>query len=85
MFSNIGKKIQMLAKIVCWGCIGVSIISGFIAFKSSVGYGLGIIIGGVFFSWIGSFIMVGFGKLVETNEEAAQYARLTYEEMIKKQ
>ncbi len=73
MFKNIGKKIQVLAKTLCWIGIAISIIFGLafiivgIAQKQiliSLG-GIAVAFIYAIFCWLGSFIMVGYGELVE--------------------
>lgn len=89
MFSNIGRKIQLTAKVLCWIGIVCSVVGG----MAMLGYGItelewGIvyalptIIGGVaaallgsLASWVGSFMMIGFGILVERAEEIAANTR----------
>lgn len=75
MFNYIGRKIKLLAEVLCWiGIIG-SIICGFAfiitgaADKSveSVIGGFLYLICGPFISWASSFVLFGFGKLVENS------------------
>ena len=78
MFYDIGKKIKTLAKVVCWiGIIG-SVIGGIvmIATMGSVGVlsGLLTIVLGVLFSWIGSFVLYGFGEMVENSDIRTELA-----------
>lgn len=74
MYSNIGGKIKVLAKIICIIGIIVSVISGLgIIIVSSIGYnpglsvfgGLLVIVLGVLFSWLSTFFIYGFGELIE--------------------
>ena len=75
MFNNIGHKIQVLAKVLCWIGIICWVITGlvlmaggeFVRANSGAGVVAGImtIIVGVLVSWIGSFLLYGFGQLVE--------------------
>ena len=75
MFNNIGHKIQVLAKVLCWIGIICWVITGLalMAGGSSMTYrlngefvaGIMTIIVGVLVSWIGSFLLYGFGQLVE--------------------
>ena len=69
MFANIGGKIKGLARAVCWIGIIFSVIMGFvnIASGSSVMAASGwvILILGPLFSWIGSFVLYGFGELID--------------------
>ena len=78
MFDNIGSKIKTLAKVVCWiGIIG-SIIAGIamIATMGSVGVlsGLLTIVLGALLSWAGSFVLYGFGKMVENSDIRTELA-----------
>ena len=79
MFDNIGGKIKVLAKIICFGGIILSPIIGIIMLASggdiSGGVGLMVIIGGCLGSWIGSFFVYGFGELIEKTTEIAENTR----------
>ena len=80
MFSNIGRKIKVTAKVFCWigiilsvvGGIGV-IAAGFMELLPQASTaalilsGIGIALLGSLVSWVGSFMMVGFGELVENS------------------
>lgn len=74
MFKNIGKKIKILAKVVCWIGIIASVIMGLIIMfdaYSLVG-GLFAAAVGALSSWIGSFLLYGFGELVDNTSEIAK-------------
>jgi|GEM_PF-2909125 len=93
MFTNIGKKIQMLVKILFYVQCGLGVIGGVVSFFTIVLAGmrwgrpmeiLGAIFSGLFalvlvpvvtcvLAWLGSLMMMGFGKIVENNE--AQMAK----------
>ena len=79
MWSNIGHKIQVLAKVICWIGIVLSVIAGIaiIAGGSAVrsyGYtyntgsttltGILVIVLGALGSWLGSLTLYGFGELI---------------------
>lgn len=72
MFDNIGRKIQGLAKFCCWSGIAVFTIIGIaliaIGDEAATIIGIVIIAVGSLVSWIGSFFVYGFGRLIETNE-----------------
>ncbi len=82
MFSNIGGKIKMLAKILCWLGIILSVVFGILfitsgspmyingEYTSYNGVALGIvtIIFGCLASWVGSFFAYGFGQLIENTD-----------------
>ena len=78
MFENVGNKIKILAKtITIIGIIG-SIIGGISLMASElILEGLLVIVGGSLFSWVGSFVLYGFGHLIETAEEIASNTRTT--------
>ena len=68
MFENIGQKIKMLAVVSTVIGMIASVISGIIVMAEleQVLLGLGIIAGGCLFAWIGSFVLYGFGELIES-------------------
>lgn len=66
MFDNIGGKIKGFAKIVAWLGIILSVIIGLLSMAT--GGILIMIIGGVS-SWVGSFVLYGFGQLVENSDK----------------
>ena len=69
MFDNIGGKIKVLAVVVTIiGCI-VSFVFGIILFvEGEVGMGFLVIIMGGLLSWVSSFVLYGFGELIESNQ-----------------
>ena len=78
MFDNIGSKIKTLAKVVCWiGIIG-SIIAG-IAMIATLGE-VGVLSGpltivlGALLSQVGSFVLYGFGEMVENSDIRTELA-----------
>ena len=76
MYTNIGAKIKVLAKVLAWiGIIGSAIYGGFIIGTAESFYGIligiaYIVIGGVA-SWISSWVLYGFGELIEKTTEIA--------------
>lgn len=79
MYNNIGGKIKVLAKVIAYIGIGISIIYGLILMvsiswlRSGMGSipGLLVILLGSLGSWIGSFILYGFGELIENTARIA--------------
>ena len=80
MWSNIGNKIKVLAKVICWIGIVLSVIAGIAvlagtstvqAYGYTYGTGGGVLTGilvivlGALGSWIGSLTLYGFGELVD--------------------
>lgn len=91
MFDNIGGKIKGLAKFICWAGIIISIIGGIVIIASSsqsygyyygrhidgsmVATGIVVMVVGSLCSWIGSFVLYGFGELVENSEILVRTAK----------
>ena len=82
MFKNIGKKIKTLALVICWVQIAVNVIGGIAAMVAigrvvnpAAGFFLGLLIIalGVLIAWIGSFLLYGFGQLVDNSDRMTLY------------
>ena len=76
MFDNVGSKIKVFAKVVCWIGIIASIILALVLFVAASGArysmqttlilsGFAVIIVGSLLSWLGSLFTYGFGELIE--------------------
>lgn len=73
MFDNIGGKIKGLAMFLCWFGIAAAVISGLVLIISGIAnnnimspvIGGGVIVIGGISSWIGTWILYGFGELVD--------------------
>ena len=94
MFTNIGKKIKVLAKVLCWigiiggiisgisliavGANGAGISTRYYGSSSFVGGTAMIVVGVVILillpllSWISSFILYGFGEMVDNTSDVKQ-------------
>lgn len=80
MFTNIGGKIKLTAKIACWVSMVASFIGGIILLIYSIVeaedeliiVGLIVPLVAPFLCWIGSFVMYGFGELIEKTAEIAE-------------
>ena len=76
MFDNIGDKIKGYASFTAMLGMGLSIVIGLVLLRfgaiSNEGslriYGIVIGIGGCLSSWVGSFVLYGFGQLVENSD-----------------
>lgn len=82
MFSNIGGKLKVLAKILCYAGISLSLIIGSVIMvlggaNGGLAFVIGLltIAGGSLASWIGSFWAYGFGTLVENSDIIAEKVR----------
>ena len=79
MFDDIGGKIKGLATFICWVGIIVCVILGIVMIVNATGgyrtdggmvvAGILIIVIGSLLSWVGSFVLYGFGELVENSTE----------------
>ena len=74
MFDNIGNKIKVLAKVLTWVGIIASIIAGVLSIVAGGQWdqnnpmilpGVLTIVGGSLAAWIGSFLLYGFGELID--------------------
>ncbi len=87
MFDNIGNKIKILAKVLCWIGIVLCVIVAMVMFVLSsqtdslqmdsvkskfLWCGFAFLILGPLFSWIGSFVLYGFGELINNSAIIAQ-------------
>lgn len=70
MFDNIGVKIKVVASVMCWLGIAVFFILG-IALLCEAEYdveyifGVVVMIVGPIASWLGSFLLYGYGELID--------------------
>lgn len=74
LYGNIGGKIKTLAVIFCVLGVLFSVISGIFtivvdASTISVVKGILVILVGAVLSWIGSFVLYGFGQMVENSDK----------------
>lgn len=71
MFKNIGKKIQMLAQILCWVGIIASVITAIMLWNEdsyrnpTTTAGFIVLVAGSLVSWIGSWTLYAFGQIAE--------------------
>lgn len=79
MFNNIGGKLKVWAKILCYAGMSLSLIIGSIIMimggvTGMITFGIGFltIVGGSLVSWISSFWAYGFGTLVENSDIIAK-------------
>ena len=87
MFDNIGGKIKTLAKVVCWIGIIACIITGIVLMATNddlVLVGILTAVVGSLLSWVGSFILYGFGQLVENSDIIAEQSARNNEKTRKK-
>lgn len=77
MYSNVGKKIQTLAKVIAWIGIIFSLLLGGLELYGGINtYDYNMIINaivimifGPLLSWISAITLYGFGNLVESNSQ----------------
>ncbi len=70
MFTNIGAKIMTLALALCWFGIFASIAIGVIVLAKTelIFVGILLMLFGPFLSWISSFLLYGFGQLIDNSD-----------------
>lgn len=73
MFGNIGGKIKVLAQVIC--CVGiiVSIVAAVKFFEENPVKSALVLILGILLSWIGNFVLYGFGQLVENSDKIVEF------------
>lgn len=80
MFNNIGSKIKGLAKVITWIGIIASVIAGIgqMVMASNIYGGGGLALSGILTivlgslaAWVSSFLVYGFGELVENSAAVA--------------
>lgn len=71
MFNNIGSKIKGLASFFTWIGIIASLVIGLnmLGHENTRGAGISIMILGSLLSWVMSFVLYGFGQLVENSDK----------------
>lgn len=75
MFNNIGGKIKALASLFTWIGIIISLVIGLLfifADSNGVVIGILIIVIGSLLSWISSWLLYGFGDLIENSSIIAR-------------
>ena len=85
MFNNIGGKIKTVAMTLCIIESVISAILGLVLIvvdKSTIATGILLIIVGPLLAWLGSFLLYGFGQLIENSDILVRqgYARKSFEE-----
>ena len=68
MFDNIGAKIKTVASTLTIIGIFLSIVAGTVMLLEGIIGGLFLILFGSLFSWLGSFLLYGFGQLIENSD-----------------
>ena len=68
MFDRIGSKIKGLSSIITWLGIIISCVSGFVLISGGdeqILIGIIVMVVGSLMAWISSFLLYGFGELIE--------------------
>ena len=82
MFNDIGKKIKILATIIAYLGIAFSIMFGFVNVFSgdNIMFGICIMFFGPLFSWVSTFVLYGFGQLVDNSDKFVKWEEKKYNE-----
>ena len=76
MYDNISGKIKTLAMVQCFIGTGFSIIAGFVLLLGKEGLlGLLVMVLGAVSSWMFSFLIYGFGELIEKTAQIERNTR----------
>lgn len=68
MFTNIGGKIKFSTKVLCWLLIILFVIMGIASLISgAILPGIILLVVGPLTAWVSSFVLYGFGELVENS------------------
>lgn len=82
MLNNIGEKIKTLAKVLCWIGIILSVSTGILSLFGGIDYflsfGFILLFLGPLLSWIGSFLLYGFGELIAKTTRIAEILEQRY-------
>ncbi len=73
MFNNIGDKIKIVAVIISTLGIIFSVIAGLVFLTTSTLIGILIILLGSLLSWVSTFLLYGFGQLIENSDIIRQH------------
>ncbi len=73
MFNNIGDKIKTVAVIISILGIIFSVILGLVFLTTSTLIGILIILLGSLLSWVSTFLLFGFGQLIENSDIICQH------------
>lgn len=85
MYSNIGGKIKALAVIVTVLCIILCLVLGaFLIGNNSPALGIAVIILGSLASWISSFVLYGFGQLIENSDNLLYMTKKIKQSLVNK-
>ncbi len=78
MFSNIGSKIKKLAEITTWIGIISFVVGGFCLMMIDEAFmltGILVAIFGSLASWVSSFVLYGFGQLIENTDKLVEQTK----------
>jgi len=85
MYRNIGRKIKILAQVFCWIGVAAAVIGGivlayyFLRMNNLIpGIVLGILtmVVGSLLSWIGSWLLYGYGEMIDKLDIIERNTRL---------
>lgn len=84
MFNNIGSKIKTLVKVFFWLAVIGGVIGGALVCKMSQSP-LGLLVAGaiILVAWLGSFVMYGYGELIDSTQENTYYLKEIYNQLSK--
>lgn len=70
MFDRIGEKIKTVAKVIFWLGVAVGFIVAYFIGEAGNNYvGIFIFLVGILISWLGTYLLYGFGELVDNSSK----------------
>ena len=70
MFDRIGEKIKIVAKVIFWLGVAVGFIVAYFVGEAGNNYvGMFIFLVGILVSWLGTYLLYGFGELVDNSSK----------------
>lgn len=76
MFSNIGKKIKVLAYVIFFLGALTSLLVAVEIYEDNLWPSIVVLILGMFLSWIANFLLYGFGQLINNSDKLVEMRKL---------
>ncbi len=85
MFKNIGGKIKTLAVVItCIGIVLSIIVGSLLMVNELVIVGILVMLVGILASWISSFILFGYGQMIENSDKLVAIERMRLDGELEK-
>ena len=85
MFKNIGGKIKTLATVITCAFIVLSIVVGVLLMANDMALvGVLLMLVGFLFAWVSSFVLYGYGQMIENSDKLVAIERMKLESTLDK-